>query len=61
MTTYYAIVEEVREIEFTFTDEEMKGYDDEFIAANAIADDELQYANNPMRYVNVYELDEGVE
>jgi hypothetical protein len=61
MTTYYAIVEEVREVEFTFTDEEMGEYDDEFAAANAIADAELFMVSDPLRYVNVYALDDGVE
>jgi len=58
---YYAVVEEVRKAEFTFTDEEMKDFDDEFVAANAFGTHELELVNQPVRYVDVYQIDEGVE
>jgi hypothetical protein len=60
---YYAVVEESREAEFTFTDEEMKavGCEDEYEFAYRCANHELSMVDKPMRYINVYTLDEGVE
>jgi len=63
MTIYYAVVEEHREVEFTFSDEELEdsNCDDEYEFANRCAQHELALAKKPMRYINVFKLDEGVE
>jgi hypothetical protein len=59
---FYAVVEEVRKVEFTFDDFEIEAdMEDEFVAANAFADEELKGTSEVIRYVDVYPQDEGVE